>query len=320
MATYGHKVRAGKHRRALAEECGDAFQAVARDRGRGDRRALELHLRLQRRVEAGGQQFLHGAIGPGGARGDLRGQLLGFGGQFGILDHARQQSPLECFLGAEAAIREDQFLRTAQANDARQEIAGAAVGYQAGTGVGHRELRRARRQHQVAAGGEAETGAGSGAVDRDDQRCAHVREIGDCRVQVGRELLDEALQVAGVLDEAVEVAAGAEHASLAGQQHRAHRRGAAAGQRGLQQFLRQLHADAVGGIGSVQGDARDAAVDDEVEGRERCHVPGSPQRGAGMWGRREHRQRALSGQSRAAHWRIAAPIRMIRGLIQGSPA
>ena len=80
---------------------------------------------------------------------ELRGECLGLGIEIVVGHHARDQSPLQRFGGAEHPIREHELERPPLADEARQEPARRPVGREADPGVRHHELGRLGRDHQI---------------------------------------------------------------------------------------------------------------------------------------------------------------------------
>ena len=75
-------------------------------------------------------------------------------------------------------------------------------------------------------------------------------------MEVRGEFFHERVEVIRIVHEALEIPACTEKAPPSGEDYSANAGVAAAGDGDLEQFFRHLHAETVGSVGAVEGDAR----------------------------------------------------------------
>ena len=138
------------------------------------------------------------ASAPRGPLGEPDGERLRLGVHVVVGHDLGDETPVECLVGAEHAVRERELERAADADEARHEPARRAVGGEPDARVRHHELRGLPRDDEVGRADEAEPRACRAAVDRGDHRRVAPHEQGDRGVQrrdqpadVGRELVAE---------------------------------------------------------------------------------------------------------------------------------
>ena len=141
--------------------------------------------------------------------------------QRGIVDHVPDQAPLLGLLSRDLRRQHGERPRPLLADQARQEPGAAAVGQQADAREGLQERRRLGGDGDVGRHGEAHADARRHAVHRRHDRLGQRAHGADHRIE---ELVERRARIGVVLAVGIgEVGAGAEAATAAGQQDRAHR-------------------------------------------------------------------------------------------------
>jgi hypothetical protein len=154
---------------------------------------------------------------------------------------------------------------------------------EAGRGVGHAELGRLGGDCEIGVAHEAHARARGHSIHGGDDRRIHAREDRERLVEGARELLDESGNPFGGLRHAPQVAAGAEHAAGAGQEHGPDSRVLVAPLRHLQQLLGHFEVEGVGGLGPIQREVADPIASLEGE-RFVAHDVVSPSSGRSFGG------------------------------------
>ncbi len=204
-----------------------ALPGVVRGAEVGVRHADGLRLRLgldglgERHPVLALQHLLRHGVGEGGAAGEALGPAHRFGHHLRVGDDAVGEADAVRLRRVDDVAEEEQLGRAAVADDPRQEEGGAHVGAgEADLREDVAEARALRGDAHVARGGDDGACPHGDAVDGRDDRAAtladrldegarHAREL----EQAARALLEE------VGDDPVDVAAGAEPAALAGDDH-----------------------------------------------------------------------------------------------------
>ena len=161
------------------------------------------------------------AVREGRAGGQALGQPQRFGRQRVGCHQAVEKAPAFAFIGAHRAPGVQEFGCAALADDARQQGAGPHVATgQTDAGEQERDFRRRRPQAQVGGHRDDRAGAGANAVDRRDHRLrAMAHRLHQIAGHVGEIHQLRHLHLRQRPDDLVHVAAGAEIAAGAGDDH-----------------------------------------------------------------------------------------------------
>src|SRR5215218_747297 len=247
--------------RALLDEGHAALEEVLR----ASQRVLEVGLEVELLGEARVDHRVEGALRAGvRARRTMRKPLderVRLVGELRIRVDAVDQAPVER-LGGGDPLGEQRHLEGARLADAgRDEGRRAAIGHQADVREGELEEGRLGGEHEVAGERQRRADAGSGAVDRGDDRLAHRAQADDDRVVDAVEPpADVRHAVVGRLLEArLEICARREGTTGAGHQHGPDRvvRGLLDGRLEVEAELRVPRVER---LGTVERDAPDATV------------------------------------------------------------
>ena len=183
-------------------------------------------------------------------------------------DHLGGQAERQCLLGLDGAREVEQLHRLGRPDQPLQRVAGAGVAGERDVGEGKVEAGGVGDDAQVARERERRTGAGGDAVHRGDHRLLHRRQRQHGRVVVpldGREQLVAAAALQQ-LDVLLEVLAGAERPSGAGEHHAPGGRVVGGVLHGVAQQLLGRNVQAVHRVWPVQPD-RGHPVRDVVQDR-----------------------------------------------------